>query len=376
MITTPDYNNCIVNFSNSLIKHYGIRPRHSTLAVVDSVLSKNYSNVVVLILDGLGMDILNHHLKPDDFLRCNLKSGITSVFPSSKTPGLMSFETCKMPLEHGWLGETVFFRQEYKIVNCIDNTLKDSSEPAGFFYLADYYLPNERLDEILSKTGKVQVNHILPQGKNAFAKIDSIINRVKRVCQSKWKTFTFAYCDEPFVSMAEKGAYHPDNTELIKIINDKIEVLCNSLLDSVVLITSTNGIIDVDNIKLSQDQEIAQMLQFPVSMESRAVSLYVKDDYKSTFRQKFEEKYGKDFLLYSRDEIEKKSLFGNGEANKNLTGIGDFIAVATGNKAFIWDDNSPQKMCASGGLTDKEVSLPLVIIEKKGENTLAFERRK
>ena len=176
--------------------------------------------------------------------------------------------------------------------------------------------------------------------------------------------------------MAEKGAYHPDNTELIKIINDKIEVLCNSLLDSVVLITSTNGIIDVDNIKLSQDQEIAQMLQFPVSMESRAVSLYVKDDYKSTFRQKFEEKYGKDFLLYSRDEIEKKSLFGNGEANKNLTGIGDFIAVATGNKAFIWDDNSPQKMCASGGLTDKEVSLPLVIIEKKGENTLAFERRK
>jgi hypothetical protein len=376
MITTPDYNNCIVNFSNSILKYYGVKEFHPTLGAVDRVINKNYRNVVIVILEGLGMDALNYHLKPDDFLRKNLRTGISSVFPSSTTPGLLSFETSQMPVEHGWLGETVFFKQEYKIVNCLNNTLKDSSEPAGFFYLADYYLPTLKIDEKLSKIGKVQVNRISPIGSNAFSKIDSIITRVKRVCSSKWKTFTFAYCDEPYLSMCDKGAYHPDNTQLIKILNDKLEVLCNSLSDTLVFITSTHGIIDVDNIKLSEDTEISEMLQIPISMENRAVSFYVKDEFKSVFREKFERKYGKDFTLLSKEEVEEKKLFGPGKANENLTGIGDFIAVATGSKSILWDDNSPAKICSSGGISDKEMSLPLIIIEKDGKNTLAFERRK
>lgn len=376
MITTPDYNNCIVNLSNSILKYYGVKPYHPTLDAIDRVINKNYRNVVVIILDGLGMDALNHHLKPDDFLRKNLRTGISSVFPSSTTPGLLSFETSQMPIEHGWLGESLFFRQEYKIVNCLDNTLKDSSEPAGFFYLADYYLPTEKIDEKLSKIGRVQVNRISPIGSNAFSKIDSIISRVKRVCSSKWKTFTFAYCDEPFVTMQEKGAYHPDNTQLIKILNDKLEVMCNSLTDTLVCITATHGITDVDNIILSQDKEIADMLQFPISLESRAVSFYIKDEFKSVFAEKFEKKYGNDFALLSKEEVEKKIIFGPGEPNQNLTGIGDYIAIASGSKAFLWDENSPAKICSSGGLSDKEMSLPLIILEKTGEKTLSFERRK
>ena len=106
MITTPDYNNCIVNFSNSILKYYGVKEAHQTLGAVDRIINKNYRNVVIIILDGLGMDALNHHLKPDDFLRKNLYTGISSVFPSSTTPGLLSFETSQMPIEHGWLGET------------------------------------------------------------------------------------------------------------------------------------------------------------------------------------------------------------------------------------------------------------------------------
>lgn len=376
MIITPDYNNCIVNFSNSILKYYGVKEAHQTLGAVDRIINKNYRNVVIIILDGLGMDALNYHLKPDDFLRKNLYTGISSVFPSSTTPGLLSFETSQMPIEHGWLGETVFFKQEHKIVNCLNNTLKDSSEPAGFFYLADYYLPSVRIDEKLSKIGKVQVNRISPIGSNAFSKIDSIITRVKRVCSSKWKTFTFAYCDEPFLSMQNKGAYHPDNTQLIKILNDKLEVLCNSLTDTLVFVTATHGIIDVDNIRLSEDKEIADMLKFPISLESRAVSFYVKDEFKAVFREKFESKYGKDFSLLSNQEIHEKHMFGPGEPNANLTGIGDFIAIATGSKAFLWDEKSPAKICTSGSISDKEMSIPLIVIEKDGKNTLAFERRK
>ena len=69
-------------------------------------------------------------------------------------------------------------------------------------------------------------------------------------------------------------------------------------------------------------------------------------------------------------------MFGPGEPNANLTGIGDFIAIATGSKAFLWDEKSPAKICTCGSISDKEMSLPLIVIEKDGKNTLAFERRK
>lgn len=376
MIITPDYNNCIVNFSNSLLNYYGLPTMHSTLVSVDKILAKNYRNVVVIVLDGLGMDALNYHLQPDDFLRKNLKTGYTSVFPSSSTPGLTSFDTAKMPIEHGWIGQTVFFKQEYKIVDCMNNTLKDSDEPAGFFYLADYYLPNEQIGEVLSKAGRVQVNKLYPLGRNAFPKIDALVARVKRVCQTKWNTFTFAYWEEPAKSMMDKGAYHPDNTEIIKTLNDKIEVLCNSLTDSVIFITATHGVTDVENIILSDDPEFYEMVKYPVSMESRAVSFYIKDEYLNVFPKKFEEKFGEDFTLFTKEEVLSKKLFGTGEPNANLTGIGDFIAVGTGNKAILWDENSKPYMCACGGLTDKEVSIPLIVIEKKGANTLNYERRR
>jgi len=376
MITSPDYNNCIVNFSNSLLNHYGLKTLHSTLPVIDRILKKNYRNIVVIVLDGLGMDALNYHLQPDDFLRKNLKTGITSVFPSSSTPGLTALETSQMPIEHGWLGDTLFFKQEYKIVNCVNNTLMDSEEPAGFFYLADYYLPITQMGEKLAKLGKVQVNKLYPLGRNSFSKIDSLIARVKRVCQTKWKTFTFAYWVEPGTSMMEKGSYHPENTELIKALNDKIEVLCNSLTDSVIFVTSTHGLVDVDNIVLSEDEEFTKMLQIPISMESRAVSFYVKPEFIDVFKEKFHNKFGDDFQLYSKEEAINKNIFGNGTPNVNLTGIGDFIAVATGNKAIVWSKDSRQPVSACGGLTAKEVSVPLIVIEKRGENTLNYERRK
>ena len=66
-IVFPDYNNSILNFSCSILNHFGAKVHHSTLSCADQILCKNYKNVVVILLDGLGINILEKHLKPNDF---------------------------------------------------------------------------------------------------------------------------------------------------------------------------------------------------------------------------------------------------------------------------------------------------------------------
>ena len=49
----PDYNNCITNIPNSILKYFGYEEGRKTSSLLDSYLKKEYDNVVVLLLDGM-----------------------------------------------------------------------------------------------------------------------------------------------------------------------------------------------------------------------------------------------------------------------------------------------------------------------------------
>ena len=61
----PDYDNCIVNLSNSILKAFGAETSAPTLKMADKLLEKEYKNVVVLLMDAMGISILEKHLEPD-----------------------------------------------------------------------------------------------------------------------------------------------------------------------------------------------------------------------------------------------------------------------------------------------------------------------
>ena len=42
----PDYNNCLVNLANSILKKFGAKTTADTLGAADESLAKNYKNVV------------------------------------------------------------------------------------------------------------------------------------------------------------------------------------------------------------------------------------------------------------------------------------------------------------------------------------------
>ena len=75
----PDYKNCIANLPNSILKKLGAEPTGDTLPLADKYLEKDYKNIVLLLLDGMGKSILERHLEGNGAFRSHL-AGITSQY--------------------------------------------------------------------------------------------------------------------------------------------------------------------------------------------------------------------------------------------------------------------------------------------------------
>ena len=65
----PDYDNCLVNLSNSILKAFGAETTAPTLAMADKLLEGGRRNVVLLLMDAMGISVIEKHLKPDGFFR-------------------------------------------------------------------------------------------------------------------------------------------------------------------------------------------------------------------------------------------------------------------------------------------------------------------
>ena len=69
MIVKNNYNECITNLACSIRKYYELDYRHNTLSYIDSLLEEyKPKNVVTILCDGLGSNILDRTLDTDSFL--------------------------------------------------------------------------------------------------------------------------------------------------------------------------------------------------------------------------------------------------------------------------------------------------------------------
>jgi len=71
-IVYPDYSNSIANLANSILKKWGLPTNGKTLELLDRYLAKDYKNVVVILLDGMGRCIIERNLEKDGFFNTHL----------------------------------------------------------------------------------------------------------------------------------------------------------------------------------------------------------------------------------------------------------------------------------------------------------------
>lgn len=364
-IVYPDYNNSIVNLACSIQNHYGIKPKHPTIPQVDEILSRNYRHVVVILLDGFGLNIMNKHLYQMDFLNRHVLMEYSSVFPPTTTASTTSMLTGLTPIEHGWLGWDLYFEKEDKSVTCFTNTLQNSSDKAADYSVANKYLPYETIVDQINKTEKYKAYMVMPPVNPEFRDLSKWTYEIRKNCRKKERNFTYAYFENPDNQMHSDGTGANSVHSIIEELNATIDGLCEMSKETVFFITADHGHTDIQNSYLCDYPEITKMLERPFCIESRAASFYVKPEYKNQFPEEFNKHFGEDYILFTKQEALDKAIFGPGFAHENLTGLGDYLAVATTSRTLVWDKNCKSFKSHHAGMTEDEMKIPLIWFENK-----------
>ena len=368
----PDYGNCLVNLSNSILKRFGAETTAPTLGMADELLSGSHKNVVLLLMDAMGISSIEQHLSPDGFLRSHLKGSYSSVFPPTTVAATTSVLSGLYPNEHGWLGWDMFFPELEKNVTVFlnsDQLAEDENgeikEPqaAADYHVAFRYFPYKNIiDKINEAGGKAYFS--MPFMEPFPQDLDSILKRTLDLCNEPDNKFIYAYWSEPDTTMHKYGPESEKTHEMMIGLEKKIEEFSSKLKDTLLIITADHGHMTSKNHCILDYPEIMECLVRMPAVEPRALIFFVKDGYKEEFPEIFRNTFKDKFVLLTREEVISKRLFGIGKENPRLSdSLGDYLAISVADESiFVTHKEALLMPGGHAGLTKAEVEIPLIAL--------------
>lgn len=370
-IKYPDYKNSILSIAASVLKHYGAKCDHDSLPRLDELLLKNYKNVVVMLIDGMGASILERHLPKQSFFRSNQVSVISSVFPPTTTAATTSIETGLSPIEHGWLGWSLYFNELGSNVNIFPNTISGSDGViAAEYNVAKKYIPAKEIFEKIQEATKGEVRAIRVSAFSPYKSQSSreICDTVKALCTEDGRKYIYTYWHQPDYDIHDFGTSHEKITTVIKQINDEVEDMCRDISDTLVIVTADHGLVDTTWLFIPNYPQVETCLAQKPSIESRAMTFFVKKGFHTLFEKEFSKAFGDSYVLLSKKEVLDNKLFGEGIPHHRTGGfIGDYLGIAKGSVSIECNPSTQHDLfkAAHAGMTADEMNVPFIVVECK-----------
>ena len=369
MIVKNNYNECLTNLACSIRKYFGLDYKHNTLVYIDKILEKRKpKNVVTILCDGMGSNIMDRMLSNDSFLIKNRLKAITTVFPATTVAATTSMMTGLNPVETGMLGWDMYYKDIDKTISVFLNSEKGDSEYKPLDEAKEYnskHMIRKTIEKEINEKGLYKGYSLFPFGDNAYSTIDEMYERIEKLCNEDGKKYIYAYDIEPDHTMHEIGCDKPEIKEIMENINRRIEELSNKLNDTVIFVVADHGHCNVENIFIKDYPDIEECLLRNTSLEPRAVNFFIKPDKKEIFVELFNKYFGNDFDLYAMNDVIDSKLFGSGEENEIFRdALGDYLAIGKTNKTLLYVGSDILKS-QHAGYTDDEILVPLIAIDCK-----------
>lgn len=363
-ILYPDYSGCIANLSCSIMKRFGVEPPNPTLPLADGLLSeKRYKNVVVLLLDGMGNNIVEANLAPDGFFRSHLAGTYSSVFPPTTVAATTAMDSGLFPAQSAWLGWTGYFPEVDKNVVYFLNQDFDTDERIEGESVAWKYVPYWRICDRIRDAG-FGAHYLAPFAEPYPKEFGALCREIKRLCAEDGEKYVYAYWDQPDTVMHRKGCFGEPAKSMARELEKTVEELAGELSDTLLLITADHGHIDSPKAVVTDYPDIMECLVRMPSIEPRCLNLFVKDGMEEQLIAAFKEHFDGKFMLMSKAEVKERQLFGKGAPHPRLDGmLGDYIAVAIDNVS-IYNKEEKNFVGAHAGLTKDEMIIPLIAVKK------------
>ncbi|MDE6442355.1 MAG: alkaline phosphatase family protein [Clostridia bacterium] len=361
----PDWTNSNLNISATIAEFLGAPNKNATLPSLKSELAKGYKNVVFICFDGLGIYPIKQNLPEDDFLRKSIKRTLVSTFPSTTTNATTSLTRNKLPLEHGWFGWSLYFKNIGRNINIFLNTDSWTNEKVEItdspLEEPDYYFDHAQSEYQINTIFPAYSKVAYPQRNHVFGGEQEFFGTIKDICNRQGKQFIYAYYNEPDSTMHRCGVTSRETKSVITSISENMKELAAATRDTLFIVTADHGQIDVEGyVELYKDKTLYDMLETYPYLEPRAISFKVKKGKEEEFEKYFTENYSEDFRLFKTAELLKENYFGSFGDKAGL--LGDFIAVGTyTHKVALLTPDAPRFKGHHTGLTE-EMEVPLILI--------------
>ena len=357
----PDYKNCIANLPNSILKYFGAETVGDTLPLADKFLDKDYKNVVVILLDGMGKAIIERHLKDDGAFRSNLAGIYKSTFLSTTVCATTSVLSGLKPCEHAWIGWEIYYPSVDQNVVVFHNWKQGTEEQAAPYNIPWTLTPYENVIEKIKKSG-TEAYFVAQFMDNSINDFNDVCLSVKKLCEKPEKKYIYAYWNQPDGIMHKTGCGTDETHETIVELENAVSKLAGELEDTLILVTADHGHMDNEIAVLQDYPEIIDCLERLPSLEPRVLNFFVKKEKEEFFKKEFNRIFGDKFLLITKEEALRRELFGDGKYHKEFLGmLGNYIAIATGDTSIYFTDERWAAM--HGSLTEDEMYIPLIVFK-------------
>jgi len=368
----PDYENSIVNFSNSILELFDEKPLHRPFNFPKRVL-ENVRKVIVMVVDGLSFEIFSDMIHDDDVL----VFPCSSVFPTTTAAALPSLYSALTPLEHGFLGYILYLREVGSLVNMIEMSppglLRDSvlrfhdfrfitifqrlQDKVKNFFLVPRYLLGTGFSRIMSR-GSEQIG---------FSSFGDMIEKTLEILENPDRTLVFIYWPT-LDSIAHKNGVGREYIRELRWIYRilKFELLRRLKQDTLFFLVSDHGQISTpqDNeIWWDFSSEVMRFLDRPPTGEQRMMFLYTKK--KRALIEYLKEKYG-DFAVFL-DPKDFVHLFGTGRKHSEFfSRVGDAVLITKETFSFNYRYTGKEESLSGrhGSLSYQELVVPLVVYRR------------
>ena len=361
-VVLPNYQDSILNVSNSLLKHYGAKAHYSGQKELDAILNKKYRHIAVFLIDAMGAKIIERHRPENSFFRQHLLKSITTVCPSTTSAATTAFLSGQSPLVTGWFGWQQYFEKYGRHIILFKNEDYYSGEPLDTSILHND-LPYENIFEQIKKAKpSVQTyTSIFEDKKKKFLKLNELIRLVKKNFRKDEENFTYAYYADLDSLMHEVGPSHRKAGRLLKRIERRIASLKRRMKDDcLVIVIADHGQIEIEDYNIYDHKELLATISGKPSIEGRFTSLNVIDEV--GFNDYYEQHMKDYFDLYAKEEILNNHFFGPEDVSQHDKFFGNYFLLAKSKYSLSYHEEPVHSHVGHhAGMTEEEMMIPLIV---------------
>lgn len=367
-VLRPNYDKSILSISSSIKKNYNLKSNYKSLKELDDIFESNKrKNVIFMILDCMGVNILEKNLNKNDFLRKHMITSVTSVFPPTTAAATTSFHSGLSPYETGWIGWMPYFKEYDCMIELFSGRNYYTKEKV---LESKSIMPYQTIYEFIEKNTNVKYAKLFPKhiDSNGYDTLNDLEEKLIKVTNNNSNNIISVYLEEPDHTIHHNGINGDETKKIVRQLNDFIEILCKKINDYTLIISADHGAVDIDEIYINNIPELVSCLKRPTSIESRFISFFVKTGRKREFKRQLDKYFHGKYLLYTKKQFLKENLLGLGSVHSNIDGyLGDYIFISKSEISLRYSDTKVDELLKAdhAGITKDEMLVPVIVINSK-----------